>query len=481
MKGSQAMAKKRTVLGNDPFQRGAAVRTDAPAGRPAPAKEAAAGPSTPKRRQRKVEPAPASPEASGKEPKSAKETVPPSRRRSAPAKADATKRPRRGKAAEARAEKTTAKTTRRSAAKPASEKATATPQSAARPEQPAAKPASEPPDVEVAQRSAGGPPVPPPATERGGGGLLPSDAGAERRRPAVVAVEPIAAAAPTEPGAPHPTALQALEAAGAALAGVLRLPSAPAATDVDEFGRDLRFEEQVRPLLEWIYRRWFRVEATGFEALPRDVSLILVANRAGALPWDSVILALAARHAGLEVRPLVEDSIFHFPSMGLFVNRLGAVRACPENAERILGSGGAVAVFPEGATGFGKPFRERYRLQRFGRGGFLKLALRMEALVVPVSIVGSEEIYPLLGKVGLRPFGFPFLPITPTFPWLGAAGLLPLPAHWHIDAGEPFDFRGYGTAAAQDEPLVMRLAEEVRGTVQTMLDARLGQRRSVFR
>ncbi|HEY0840265.1 MAG TPA: 1-acyl-sn-glycerol-3-phosphate acyltransferase, partial [Vulgatibacter sp.] len=263
--------------------------------------------------------------------------------------------------------------------------------------------------------------------------------------------------------------------------GILHLPGAPAATHVDEFGRDSRFEEQVRPLLEWIYRRWFRVEATGFEALPRGVPLVLVANRAGALPWDSVILALAARNAGLEVRPLVEDSVFHFPSMGLFVNRLGAVRACPENAERILGSGGAIAVFPEGATGFGKPFRERYRLQRFGRGGFLKLALRMEALVVPVSIVGSEEIYPLLGKVGLRPFGFPFLPITPTFPWLGAAGLLPLPARWHIDAGDPFDFRGYGTAAAQAEPLVMRLAEEVRGTVQTMLDARLGQRRSVFR
>ncbi|HWV38693.1 MAG TPA: lysophospholipid acyltransferase family protein [Vulgatibacter sp.] len=279
----------------------------------------------------------------------------------------------------------------------------------------------------------------------------------------------------------HPTALDALEAAATAVAGMLRLPGSPTAVAVDEFGRAPGFEEQVRPLLEWIYERWFRVVARGFEDLPRDVPLVLVANRAGALPWDSLILSLAARRAGLEVRPLVEDSIFHFPTMGLLVNRLGAVRACPENAERILGRGGAVAVFPEGATGFGKPYRERYHLQRFGRGGFLRLALRMEALVVPVAIVGSEEIYPLLGKVSVRPFGFPFLPITPTFPWLGLAGLLPLPARWHIDVGEPFDFRAYGRQAAQDEPLVMRLAEEVRGTVQHLLDARLGQRRSVFR
>jgi 1-acyl-sn-glycerol-3-phosphate acyltransferase len=193
-----------------------------------------------------------------------------------------------------------------------------------------------------------------------------------------------------------------------------------------------------------------------------------------------VILALAARHAGLEVRPLVEDSVFHFPSMGLFVNRVGAVRACPENAERILGSGGAIAVFPEGATGFGKPFRERYRLQRFGRGGFAKLALRTGARIVPVSIVGSEEIHPMLGRLPGRTLGMPFVPLTPTFPLLGVAGLVPLPSKWHIEIGAPIDLGEAGPDAAKDDPLVLRLTEHVRSTIQAMLDERLAQRRSIF-
>ena len=445
MKGSQAMARKRPVLGNDPFQRGAAVRPEAEAARKKtePAKRGAA-PEPKKGGRKRAAKQPAAEQAVAKQAVATEPVAEKPAAKKPAAKKPAAKRP--------------------AAKRPATKKT----RTAAPPE------LAAPPPAEAAERSTR-------STARPAD-LLPADAGAEERRPAVVAVEPIAPAPDHErPLRIHPTALDALEAAATAVAGVLRLPGSPTALGVDEFGRDPGFEEQVRPLLEWIYERWFRVVAHGFDALPRDVPLVLVANRAGALPWDSLILSLAARRAGLEVRPLVEDSIFHFPSMGLLINRLGAVRACPENAERILGDGGAVAVFPEGATGFGKPYRERYRLQRFGRGGFLRLALRMEALVVPVSIVGSEEIYPLLGKVGVRPFGFPFLPITPTFPWLGLAGLLPLPSRWHIDVGEPFDFRAYGTQAAQDEPLVMRLAEEVRGTVQHLLDARLGQRRSVFR
>lgn len=317
----------------------------------------------------------------------------------------------------------------------------------------------------------------------GDAGLLPSDLAAAPREPSVIAVAPIGTAAPTPPRQRAEAPERAGDAAAAALVAfrqLLGLPATAPSFDVDELGYDPNFEEQVRPFFDWIFDRWFRVQLHGLEKLPAEGPVILVANRAGALPWDSMMLSIACRRAGRVVRPLVEDDVFHLPSLGVLVNRLGAVRACPENAERILGAGGAIAVFPEGATGFGKPFRERYKLQRFGRGGFAKLALRTGARVVPVAIVGSEEVHPLLGKLPARPLGLPFLPLTPTFPWLGLAGLVPLPARWHIEVGEPFDLAGYGPGAASDDPLVLRLAEQVRGTIQAMLDARLAQRRSVF-
>lgn len=319
------------------------------------------------------------------------------------------------------------------------------------------------------------------------GGLLPADLAAAPREPAVIAVPPVPPAHPrAAPPAHEPLreAYRPADAASAALVALRQLVGLPGGSpslDVDELGYDRNFAEQVRPLLDWVYDRWFRVEMHGADRLPQSGPVILVANRAGALPWDSLMLSVACRRHGREIRPLVEDDVFHFPALGVLVNRLGAVRACPENAERLLGQGAAVAVFPEGATGFGKPFRERYRLQRFGRGGFAKLALRTGARIVPVSIVGSEEIHPLLGRVPAEPLGVPFVPITPTFPWLGLAGLLPLPAKWHIDVGDPIDLPAQGPEAARDDPLVLRLGDHVRSTIQAMLDERLAQRRSIFR
>lgn len=277
-----------------------------------------------------------------------------------------------------------------------------------------------------------------------------------------------------------PSSWEAAVAAGGMIKRLLGITSGPPALDVDELGRDATFERKTRPLFAWMHDRWFRVDARGFDKLPRTGPTILVANRAGAIPWDGAMLSHAAFRHGREVRPLVEDYVFHFPGMGVLANRLGAVRACPENAERLLSDGHAIAVFPEGATGFGKPFRERYRLQRFGRGGFIKLALRCSAKIVPVSIVGSEEIYPLLGRVPARLLGLPFVPITPTWPLLGLAGLVPLPTKWTIEIGDPFDFSSYGKDAAANEPLVLRLAEQVREAIQAMLDAELATRTSVF-
>jgi 1-acyl-sn-glycerol-3-phosphate acyltransferase len=184
-----------------------------------------------------------------------------------------------------------------------------------------------------------------------------------------------------------------------------------------------------------------------------------------------------------EVRPLVEDFVFHFPYLGTFMNRIGGVRACQENAERLLEDDQVVAVFPEGIKGIGKLYKERYRLQRFGRGGFIKLALRTGAPIVPVAIMGAEEIHPMMAKVTwlARSFGAPYLPITPTFPLLGPLGLLPLPTKWTIRFGPPQTMADrHGAEAAADRLLVHRLSEGVRGSIQEMLDDLLGRRKSVL-
>lgn len=461
------MAKKPTVLGNDPFRRGAAERR--PAGHPSVAQGSM-----------NADESREAPEAGGA--------------RGGAKKAAGSEAPKAARASAAEGPAKAPPKVNRPARRGASEKK----QAAARPSAAEGPAKAQPQESRPARRGArekkqAAPPAPtarpsvapaeltsPPTTSTKEPAAAEGKTGAEVHLPSTLPAPRPSEVPLFTGGGREPTGLEALHAGVVALRRMLHVPSETSA-EVDEFGKEPGFEEKVRPLLEWMYARWFRVDAAGFGDLPRDVPVILVANRAGAIPWDSLMLSLAARRGGRELRPLVEDSIFHFPSMGLVINRLGAVRACPENGERILAENGAVAVFPEGATGFGKPFRERYRLRRFGRGGFVKLALRTGALVVPVAIVGSEEIHPLLTRLDLRPFGFPFLPITPTFPWLGPAGLVPLPSKWRIEAGKAFDFRGHGPAAANDEPLVLRLAEEVRGTVQGMLDRILAERESAFR
>jgi 1-acyl-sn-glycerol-3-phosphate acyltransferase len=164
------------------------------------------------------------------------------------------------------------------------------------------------------------------------------------------------------------------------------------------------------------------------------------------------------------------------------MNRLGAVRACQENAERLLSGERLVAVFPEGVKGIGKLFKDRYRLQRFGRGGFIRLCLRTGTPIVPCAIVGAEEANPMLYRVEYltKALGIPYLPITPTFPALGPLGLLPAPTKWKIVFGEPVRFDGYGPDAEGDEILVGRLAERVRATIQALVDRTLAGRQSVW-
>lgn len=255
--------------------------------------------------------------------------------------------------------------------------------------------------------------------------------------------------------------------------------------DVDEFGLDPLFEQRVRPVLDNMYRFYFRVAVEGIEHVPGSGRGMVVANHAGILPFDGLMLRAAMRldHSSKrELRWLAEDFIFYLPFVGTFMNRVGAVRACPENAERLLRKDNLIAVFPEGVQGIRKLYRERYQLQRFGRGGFIRLSLRTQSPIVPCAIVGAEEASPVLYRfdAAAQLVGLSHLPVTPTFPLLGPVGLLPAPTRWRIVFGEPIHLDGYGPEAADDHILVGRLSEKVRSAIQQLLDRSLRRRRSVW-
>jgi 1-acyl-sn-glycerol-3-phosphate acyltransferase len=245
---------------------------------------------------------------------------------------------------------------------------------------------------------------------------------------------------------------------------------------VDDFGRDPIATARWEWVLDFLYSKWFRAEVTGLEHVPATGRALLVGNHGGSLPYDSAMVMHAVRRdhpARRDVRPLVEDAVFHLPWLGPLMNRIGGVRACPENAEHLLERDELVAVFPEGVKGMSKLWRDRYRLQRFGRGGFIKVALTTGAPLIPVAVVGAEDAVPLLARVTwfANSVGIPYVPITPTFPWLGPAGLLPLPSKWRIAFAPPIDLaRDYGPEAANDRLLVGRLSEQVRTQVQSMVD-----------
>ncbi len=247
------------------------------------------------------------------------------------------------------------------------------------------------------------------------------------------------------------------------------------AAEVDDFGFDPHVDARARPLLEAFCKRYFRVELVGAEHVPERGRALLVANRSGALPWDGLVLRTALRACRPTLAPLrwlAEDSVIHTPFMGVLMNRLGAVRACPENAERLLAQDRLVAVFPEGAQGSRKLFRDRYRLQRFGRGGYVKLALKFGIPILPTAIIGAEETNPVLRRSRLlgRLVGAESVPITPTFPWLGVIGLVPAPVRWRIVVGEPIDVSSYGAQAADDALVVHRLNEQIRSALQALVD-----------
>ncbi|TXH44582.1 MAG: acyltransferase family protein [Actinobacteria bacterium] len=256
---------------------------------------------------------------------------------------------------------------------------------------------------------------------------------------------------------------------------------------VDDFGFDPELTDRVllaplRPL----YSSYFRVETRGLENVPDTGGALVVGNHSGTIALDGTMtqLALLDHHpAHRHLRMLGANLLFSTPFLGELVRKGGSTLACAPDAERLLRSGELVGVWPEGFKGIGKPFSERYKLQRFGRGGFVAAALRTGTPIVPCAIVGAEEIYPIIGnaKFVARILGLPYFPITPTFPWLGPLGMVPLPSKWIIEFGEPISTAEYGPEAADDPMLVFNLTDQVRENIQQSLYRLLVQRRSVFR
>jgi 1-acyl-sn-glycerol-3-phosphate acyltransferase len=181
------------------------------------------------------------------------------------------------------------------------------------------------------------------------------------------------------------------------------------------------------------------------------------------------------------LRLLGADLVFRVPFMSELARKSGATVACNPDAERLMSAGELVGVFPEGFKGIGKRFSDRYKLQRFGRGGFVSAALRTGTPIVPVAIVGAEEIYPILAdfKPLARLLGMPYFPITPTFPWLGPLGLVPLPSKWLIQFCPPIP-TAHLVDAADDPMIVYNLADQVRETIQATLHSLLEKRPDPF-
>jgi len=254
--------------------------------------------------------------------------------------------------------------------------------------------------------------------------------------------------------------------------------------EVDEFGFDAHFHSHVwLPLWRPLFEHWFRVEVIGAENIPENGAGLIVSNHAGVLPLDGLMTTVAVHdHGGRALRLLAADLAMTLPVSAPFARRAGATLACAADAERLLEGGHVVAVWPEGFKGLGKPFADRYRLQRFGRGGFVSTAIAAGAPIIPCSVVGSEEIYPKLGEIPAlaRLLGVPYLPITPTFPLLGGLGGIPLPTKWTMEFGEPIETAHLGDEAAEDPMVVFELTDQVRETIQNTLFRNLARRGSVF-
>lgn len=254
---------------------------------------------------------------------------------------------------------------------------------------------------------------------------------------------------------------------------------------VDDFGFDEELTDNVLiPLMRPLFEKWFRVEVRGLEHVPSHGGALVVANHSGTIALDAVMTQIALRDehpAHRHLRMLGADLVFQTPFVSEIARKAGHTLACMPDAQRLLERGELVGVWPEGFKGIGKRYSERYKLQRFGRGGFVSAALRAGVPIIPTAIVGAEETYPMLGNITplARLLGLPYFPVTPTFPWLGPLGLVPLPSRWIIEFGEPVHTEDLADQA--DDPMaVLELTDAVRERIQQALYRLLVQRESTY-
>jgi 1-acyl-sn-glycerol-3-phosphate acyltransferase len=266
------------------------------------------------------------------------------------------------------------------------------------------------------------------------------------------------------------------------------LPAIEPDRRVNDWGRSERIEEIFdRTLVEFFYRYWFRTEVEGIENVPSAGGGLLVSNHSGALPPDAAVIARAIREEHANPRPLnvtVEHFFRGYPLFSMLIPKIGCVAAHPANVHRLLyDEEQLVLVFPEGRKGTEKPFHQRYRLRRFGRGGFVAAAMRAQAKLVPVCVVGAEEAAPIFAHVGAlrRVTGLIYFPITPTFPWFGPLGMLGyLPAKFRVRFLEPIDTAELGADSDQDKALVQTVSQEVRARIQENVHEMVAARKSVW-
>jgi 1-acyl-sn-glycerol-3-phosphate acyltransferase len=263
-----------------------------------------------------------------------------------------------------------------------------------------------------------------------------------------------------------------------------RLESMP--FDDEGFGYDRFGCERESFLLAYLgarqlYRRWFRVESHGHENIPRAGRALLAGNHSGTLPFDGAMISVDMLERLEPPRPLraiVDHFAFAFPFVNLFMYRTGQVPGTQRNFVDLLQREQLVLVFPEGTKGIVKPFKERYKLRPFNVG-FVEIALEQETPVIPFAVIGAEEQAPIILSSRLlgQKVGLPVFPITPTFPLLGLAGLIPYPVKYRIAYGEPlYLHKDYPREAARDPEVVKAIAEKVRVRVQAMVDLGLEMR-----
>ena len=265
------------------------------------------------------------------------------------------------------------------------------------------------------------------------------------------------------------------------------IPTPDPSREVDDWGRSERVFALMEPMLNFYYRYWFRVEQEGVENVPAEGGALLVSNHSGALPPDAPMIMQAIRNEHPQPRPLYmlgEHWFKGYPGVGMLTNKIGLVAAHPANAQRLLRDEGRLAlVFPEGQKGSRKLYWQRYHLRRFGRGGFVKTAIRSGVPIVPIAVVGAEEAMPIFAHVPLlqRLTGLIYFPINHAFPQFGlAAAMMYLPAKFKIRFLEPVSLDGYSPEDAEDLELVQTLAEEIRGRIQIEVDRLVATRRSVW-